>query len=1081
MAVRVVLLALVASARLLGQATLSVGVVRGTVQDESRRLVAGARITLTEESKGLVRESTSDRSGFFLFPAVIAAVYSVQVEKQGFNTERMRGLRIEVAEEAFINMTLHVGKILTVVNVPPPTTTKMDTKSNTIGSVVDSNRVEELPLNGRNLLDLALLAGGTVSVSPASSLFTTNVGPPDRTIVLPGTLPNSVTYFLNGINVTGSRDGELAVNPSIAATDQFKVQENFLMPDQGSRPAAVNIVTKSGTNRFHGEAFEFLRNTALDAKSFFATNAEDVKLNQFGVASGGPLRRNRAWFYAFYEGLRECTAFSTGGYSPTAAMFTGDFSATGHLLFDPLSFDAKSGTRQPFRNAIIPPSRINPVARKLLEYYVPGSGLANIPNNISGNPQHKLDGDQGGLRVDAEMSDRSQLFIQIFAQNTPSDEPGLYPLSGLQYQNGSQLAMLHHVWALSPKAVNTLRIGFLRAVAIGGNEGQALGPILPSIGIMNTFETHGVSAINLQGYSSFGRSNGEIGNRDNTWQLDDEFMYTVGSHSFAFGAQLRYRRGWHLNGNSQALGTLSFQPAFTAQLVRNPQGQLVPLTNTGDSFADFLLGDPVSGNLLGLPVVQFRATQFAPFFQDSWRLRRNLTLNYGFSWFLDTPPNPQGWARNLVHGFDSATGLLTYAALGQMSSQAVATDKNNFAPRVGLAWSPESLKATVFRVGAGVYYSEFPWVLAPYPLEGGSPVGAGVGFANPLTNPLPSYVLGTNIFPPAPTNTNPAKLGPGTSVTAINPGFRTAYVSQWNLSIQHSFSRSDSVELNYLGSSGHRLPNVSDLSQCRSTRNLFCDPVTRPWPQYRLLLYADSTGNSSYEALIAKYDHNVISGLNLRFEYAFAKALTDTWQSSLTIYNQISDCRSCSKGPATFDVHQSAAASLVWEIPFDRGWSLPAWAHAAARNWIITAITRFSSGQPVMLTAPNQSGSALINPLPDRVCDGRSDQLSGNIRNNGFLWFNTSCFPVPPVGYFGNSGPAVLYGPGLDNWDIGVQKSFVLPREIGTLQLRTELFNAWNHTQFEQPNGNAGAGANFGRISGPRPPRLIQVALKLLW
>jgi hypothetical protein len=247
----------------------------------------------------------------------------------------------------------------------------------------------------------------------------------------------------------------------------------------------------------------------------------------------------------------------------------------------------------------------------------------------------------------------------------------------------------------------------------------------------------------------------------------------------------------------------------------------------------------------------------------------------------------------------------------------------------------------------------------------------------------------------------------------------------------------------------------------------------------------DSSGNSSYEGLIAKYDHRIAGGLNLRFEYTFAKALTDAWESSQNPGNQISDCRRCDKGPTTFDVRHRAVVSAVWEIPFGRGRryqaNMPRAADLIAGGWTVTSIATFATGQPVYLTGPNQTGAFLTTPLPNRVCDGRSDRLSGSIRNNGFLWFDTACFPVPPVGYFGNSGRTVLNGPGVDNWDLGVQKSFALARDAARLQVRAEMFNAWNHAQFEEPNGNAGVGANFGRISAARPPRLVQVALKLLW
>jgi hypothetical protein len=1079
--------ALVLAGPITAQTPLGSASLGGTVLDVSGALVPDAKVVLTETSKGLVRESESGSDGSFLFQSLIPGVYSVHVTKTGFNAGQMDDLRIEVGQQAFIGIPLTVGDTRTSLTVRAPNATELNAESNAIGSLVDSDRVRELPLNGRNFLQLALLAGGAHEVSTASNVFTSNVGPPARLVILPGTFPYSVGYSLNGINIRGSRDGELALSPSVAAVDQFKVQASFLMPDQGVSTAKVNIVTKSGSNQFHGEAFEFFRNKVLDARSFFAANREDVKQNQFGAALGGPVKKDRLWFHGFYEGLRSLAAFSAAGFSPTAAMFAGNFSATGRIIYDPASYRPDSMSRQPFPNFTIPATRINPVARNFLQYYLPGTSLANRPSNVYGNPRSTLSDDQGGLRVDAALSARSQLFGQFFQQNTPSDQAGLYPLSGLLYQNESTLAMVQHTWSLTPNTVNSLRLGFLRNAAVGGNEAEGLGPILQQIGVTNTFDREGVSAVNLQGYSSFGRANGEVGNRDTTWQLDEEFSYVKAGHSLAFGAGLRYRRGWHLNGNSSALGVLSFQPAFTAQLAVNSQGQPSPVANTGDSFADFLTGLPVSGLLLGLPVVQFRATQFVPFFQDTWRLTRNLTLNYGVSRFLETPPNPQGWARPFVHGFDPSTGLLTYAGLGQVNPQSVATDKNNFSPRFGLAWKPSVLKATVIRAGAGIFYSEFPWLFAPYPITG-SPVGAGQSFTNPLTQPVPTYALGANVFPPAAsgglTSSYAANLPQGTTASLLSPNFRTTYAGQWNVSVQHNLFQNDFIEVSYLGSSAHRLPNPVDLGQCRPSASLYCDPATRPWPRYGLLLDADSTGNSSNEALIAKYEHRMTQGLNLRFEYTFAKALSDTWQAALSSSNQITICRRCSKGPDTFDVRHRAVGSAVWELPFGRGnrygTAMPRWADAVAGRWTITGISVFSTGQPVNLSAPNQTGSPFIVPLPNRVCDGRSHQLAGNIRNNGFLWFDPTCFQVPAVGYFGNSGATVLSGPGLANWDLGVEKYFPL-RETPRLQFRAEMFNAWNHAEFQQPNGNAGTGANFGRISATRPPRLVQLSMKFFW
>jgi len=592
----------------------------------------------------------------------------------------------------------------------------------------------------------------------------------------------------------------------------------------------------------------------------------------------------------------------------------------------------------------------------------------------------------------------------------------------------------------------------------------------------------------LQGYSSFGRSNGEVGNSDNTWHVDDGFNFIHGDHTFKFGAGLAYRRGWHSNGNANALGTLNFQPTFTAQLTRNAQGQFVPQANTGNAWADFLLGLPNNGTLSGLPTIQYRATQFQPFMQDTWKIMPSLTLNYGLGWYVATPPNPQGEIRNFVHGFDFETGLLTYAALGQINPRGFATEWNNFAPRAGIAWRPAFLKNTVARAGAGTYYSEFPWFGSQEDIGLGSPIGTGKGFTNAPTNPIPQYELSKNVFPPlgaAPLNSNyAANLPPGTLVTAINPSLGTTYVNQWNASIQHLLARSDSLEVSYLGSSGHRLLTLGDIDQCRPGANLYCNPATRPWPRYGLLAWLDSNGNSSYEALITKYQHRTNRGLNLLFEYTFGKALTDAWQFNLVTTNQITSCRRCDKGPATFDVRQRAVTSAVWEVPFGRGErygsGISQVANIALGDWVLTGIVTFSTGEPVYLTAPNTTGSLYLTPLPNRICNGNSSAFSDNVRSNGFLWFDPSCFPVPPVGYFGNSGRTVLNGPGINNWDLGAQKFIPLGLESSRLMFRVEMFNAWNHTQFEEPDGNAGDGPNFGRISGTRPPRLIQVAIKLM-
>jgi hypothetical protein len=1056
------------------RAALGDAIVRGVIRDQSGAAVSGATVALTEKSKGLVQESKTDERGSFLFPSVLVGSYRLNAEKSGFRPYQVDNLSLEVEETASLSIQLTLGDLHTAVSVTAPSNAELDSGSNMLGAVVDPKRLQDLPLNGREFLQLALLAGGALDISAANNLAAANVGPPEREILLPGTFPHTTKYSLNGFDIAGARDGEMAAGLSVAAIDQFRVEEGFLMPNEGSGVGVVSVVTKSGSNQFHGEAFEFIRNSRLDGRSFFAAAPENLKRNQFGGALGGPLWHDKLWFQGFYEGIRAITAFSAAGYDPTAAMFRGEMSEVSRPIYDPLNYDPATGTRQPFANGLIPSSRINPVAQKLLPYYLPGSSLASVPSNVFGNPRNTLNDDQGGLRLDFGPGPSHRFAFQFFDQSTPVEQPGLNPLSGTLYLNGFTLAGLEHTWTLNSRTVNNLRLGFLRSVAVGGN--QATQSLLSSIGVMNTFGDKGISVVNLQGYSSFGNATGDVGNRDNTWQIDDNLSYKRGAHQFAFGAGFRYRRGWHQNSNRAALGNINFQAVFTAQLAPNAQGQLAPVPGTGDSFADFLLGMPLSGTISGLPVVEYRAFEFTPFVQDTFTISPNVTLNFGLSWFLETPPDPQGAGRSAVHGFDPSTGQLLFASLGQLDPKVAATDRNNIAPRLGVAWKPRGVGDTVVRAGAGLYYSLMPWVLELYPLALGTPSSTGVGFSNPQTSPIPAYQLGMNVFPPAPANVvtagYAASLPLGTQITALDPSFRTAYTAQWNVSIQHQLSRADSLEVSYLGSSGHRLPVLTDLSQCRPGPGLFCSTATKPWPVYGVIYWATSAGNTSSEALISRYSRRTTRGLNLHFEHTFGKTLSDAWESSGFPRAQIAACRACDKGPATFDVRNRAVASVVWEIPFGSG--------PVKGGWSFSAITTFSTGQPILLSGPNQTGTLFLSHLPNRVCDGGDSSLSGNIRNNGFVWFNSACFPVPLPGYFGNSGATVLYGPGLNNWDLGVTKVTRVSEYMRVL-FRAEFFNAWNHAQFMQPDGNAADGPNFGRISAARPPRLIQFAGKLLW
>jgi len=395
------------------QATLGSATIGGTVTDTTGAVIPGATVVLTSEERGAKRQTQTNEAGIYVFPDVPPGRYDLTVSQANFETYKLTDFGVQVGQRATVNVELKVGQVSTTVSVEAQgQTIQLETESNSIGTVVDSERVEELPLNGRNFLQLALLASGTNQATGRANAAG-QIGHPGRSVVVAGNKAAYTGYLINGIQVRGARRGELALNLSIANIDQFKVQQSFFMPDQGPNPGIVNVTTKGGTNNFHGQAFEFVRNVEFDARNFFAPGPENLKRNQFGASVGGPIIKNKIWFYGGYEGLRQITGFSRGAYTPTQAMFGGDFTELSQPIYDPLTYNPAAGTRQPFPNNVIPSGRINASSKKLLRYYLPGSSLAQKPHNLFVNPRNTLDDDQFNIRIDAALTDMQSLFGQF--------------------------------------------------------------------------------------------------------------------------------------------------------------------------------------------------------------------------------------------------------------------------------------------------------------------------------------------------------------------------------------------------------------------------------------------------------------------------------------------------------------------------------------------------------------------------------------------------------------------------------------------------------------------------------------------
>ena len=466
-------------------------------------------------------------------------------------------------------------------------------------------------------------------------------------------------------------------------------------------------------------------------------------------------------------------------------------------------------------------------------------------------------------------------------------------------------------------------------------------------------------------------------------------------------------------------------------------------------------------------------------------MRPGFSINIGLSWYVATPPNPSGNDWKYPHAFNFQTGKVLYAALKQIRPQIFPTDWTNFSPRLGMAWQPKFWSGTVIRAGAGVYY---PSLRALYELFGITAPGVAIvqSLANSPYNPTATYLLGRNVFPPisqVPITESFANNVKGT-VFALDQGLRTTYSPQWNFNIQHSFRGNILAELSYIGSQSRKLPVRWNVDDCSTPGSLACNTAAIPWPQYSYVYFAANAGSASYNALNAKFQRQFSGGFNLLANYTWSKAISNTQQGGAnTPLNQMGSCLDCDRGMAGFNVPQRLTVATVWELPVGRGKRLlkdvsPLWNHVGG-GWAADVIGTVSSGNPFTVNAPNNTAAPLTNFRANRLCDGRAGLKDTNLRTNGLYWLDTACFAAPAAGFFGNSGANIITGPGVNNWDVAIEKNVQL-REALRLQFRTEFFNGWNHAHFKNPDSTVGD-ANFGQVIQARDAREIQFGLKVLW
>jgi hypothetical protein len=1052
------------------------GTILGTVTDETGAVIRGAKVTAHHIATGLIRSDTTNDSGEYTLPQLPVGIYAVSAEQPGFKKVERPNIELRVDDNLRVNLVLSVGQVTETVSIVDAAPV-INTDSATVGNVVDNKTVTELPLNGRNFLQLNLLVPGA-NTGVKGSQNQTQGG----SISVNGAREQSNNFLLDGIDNNDAAINQYTVAISTEALQEFKIQGSTYTAEFGrSAGAQINVATKSGSNAFHGSAYEYLRNSTLDAKNFFDRPGAipPLKRNQYGTAIGGPVKKDKSFFFINWEQTRLRQGITRVATVPTAAMKAGDFSALapGTIIYDPASSNNAATPRQPFAGNQIMPSRFNPVALNILNFYSdPNSGVSAASGLYTSSPTKTDDFNQVTGRWDHHFSDSNVFFARYtfskedrFDTFDPFCSGTNVPGWGCNTLNGGQSAVADYTHLFGSSMVNDLRLGFNRSR--GGIFQQNLGnDISTKVGINGTSRSpldFGMVRISPTGYDLLGEAtNLPQDRKDNTYQIADTFSIIKGNHTFKVGEDFR-RFQLNILFDSSARGTVNFTPYFTTALANGAGGG-------GNAIAELLLGDPQSSSIsrsFGGPTANTvgaqRTSSFNLYGQDDWRIRQNLTLNLGLRYEYNTPVTEK---YNHMSTFDpSVPGQLRIASSQQPNLYDA--PKTQFAPRFGFAWTPKGPE-TVIRGGYGWFWDQkllnihlTPTLSAPFLLAYN---------LNPSTNGQPNIALND---PYAGATTSNILSAPWLE----NP-FKNGYVQQWSFNVQRQLPKTMGLTVGYIGSKGTHLDRQYDANQPQPSA-LF-NQANRPYPAWAALTVRSPSSVSHYNALQASLEKKFSGGLSFLVSHTWSHSTDDASAWSAGAFNPFNLHNE--RGNSTFDTRQRFTASYTYDVPVGKGrrfgGSMPAALNLVVGGWQTNGIFSTQSGNPLdVLVGLTTLTGTNNNTRPDSTGVDPNDYPHDPAK-----WFNTAAFSRNFSGRLGNLGRDVVIGPGTTSWDSSLLKRFDLRSEVRYLQFRTEFFNILNHPNFDNPNVTL-TSATFGRITsaGSQDTRLssrqIQFALRLVF
>jgi hypothetical protein len=1142
--------------------------VVGTVVDPSGAAVSNAAVLLKNLDTGLERRTRTTATGHYEFLAVpVGERYVVEVEAPGFGRQTQTGIKLLVNQTYRADFQLAVGTVTQTVEVTG-SGTQVDTSNTQLGDVIEDKKMTNLPLNGRSYIDLLGLQAGVVPVSSDAAVNDRSVSGnlSSGNVSVNGQRESANSFLVNGGDVEESVDNGASIIPTLDSIQEFRLLTNSFNAEYGRFSGAiVNVLTKSGTNQVHGSVYEFLRNDKLDARNYFDPARGELRRNQFGGTLGGPILKNKLFIFGDYQGTREVRGVSSGLILvPSATERTGNFSDLATTGYEALTGVVRGGTSpsnfpavlsqrlgytvspsEPYwfegctstsqcvfpgaAGPVIPQSAWSPVAQKTMRFIPNPTGtLDGQPFFSSSAEKSDLRDDKFGLKVDLNTARLGTwtVYYHFDDANYLSPYPAFtsnLPGFAATTPSRAQLISLSDTLVINPSTVNELHLNYTRFAFIKNQPVGGLGKITDfgyvegGLGIFpSNPATEGVAPLEFDQLGmSFGLPDGATGQYNNTYQLTDNFSKVTGKHTLKFGGDLRY-----IQVNERNTYTSNGWFTFTG-------------SETGNDFADFLLGAPDFFNQSSRQLLDSRTKYVGLYAQDSFKARPDLTINYGLRWdvsqpFYDTKNRIQTFVpgeQSKIYP-DSPRGFAFPGDSGVPRTLAP-TQYTRFAPRVGIAYSPSSTEGllgrifggpgkTSIRLGGGLYYTAIE-DLTLFNEVGDPPFGLFYVSPVPIyleepyksrTTQDPGQRFPFTIPPPGATGIW-GKYLPISTAPTFKTTNKLPYAEHFNFTIQRELAQTAVLTVGYVGSRGRHLlstieSNPGDPAKCLQIAALMpagqgCGPFgedtiyttlagqtfygTRPYSvtsgrglpngqmDFQSNTWEATVANSNYNALQMSLEKRVGS-LRLLGAYTWSKSL----DNSSGFYDQINPFNpNNSRALSTFDITHNFVVSYTYDLPFSR--SSQGFRGKLLSGWSISGITRFTTGFPITLSEDDDASLCGCGGADVPNYNGQAIQFLDPRASASHQFFSTNPFSPEVIGISGNSNRRFFHGPGINNWDMAVHKRTAVSENMA-VEFRAEFFNVFNHAQFTNPSGEINA-SDFGQITGARDGRIGQLALKL--